>query len=120
MSIVIAVLVGAAVLLGLWAAVRTVRDEAVILRQLLVGAGIEFAIVVQMVIAAVLIARGHTVDGVLLWGYLITTALLLPAAAVVAVAERSRWSSVVLIAACLTLIALQLRVNQIWATGGTG
>ncbi|UFU01654.1 hypothetical protein LQF12_08945 [Ruania suaedae] len=120
MSIVIAVLVGAALLLAIWGVVRAVRDQAVILRQLLAGAVLELGIVVQMVVAAVLTARGHVVDGVLLWGYLVTTALLLPAAAVVAVAERSRWSSVVLVAACVTMMVLQLRVHQIWVSGGGG
>ncbi|SEE01755.1 hypothetical protein [Ruania alba] len=111
------VLIAASLVLAGWAGWRALRDQPVILRQLIAGAVLEGILVVQMIVAGVQIARGHEVDPVLLWGYLITALLLLPAAAVVAVAERSRWSSVVLGAACLTVVAMQVRVHQLW-TGG--
>ena len=56
------------------------------------------------------------VDGVLLWGYVLTQALVLPIAAAWAFAERTRWSSVVLLVAAVTVAFLEFRLLQIWGT----
>lgn len=97
-----------------WAAWFAVRDRAVVLRQLFGAGAVEAVLVVQAVVAGVLQAGGHEVDGVLFWGYLLTAALLLPIAAVWAFAERTRWSSVVLCVAALTVAFLQWRLWIIW------
>jgi len=97
-----------------WAAWFVIRDRAVILRQLFGAAAVEAVLVVQAVVAGVLQARGHEVDGVLFWGYLLTAALLLPLAAVWAFAERTRWSSVVLCVAASAVACLQWRLWLIW------
>ena len=55
-------------------------------------------------------------DGVLLWGYVLTQLLVLPIAAAWAFAERTRWSSVVLLVAALTVAFLEYRLLQIWGT----
>lgn len=113
----LAVAVGAlAVLLAGWAGARAVLDRPVILRQLLAGAAVEALLLVQVVVAAVLTARGaEGVDLVTFWGYLVTALVILPVAAAWAFAERSRWSSVVLLVAGVTVAFLQLRLVQIWA-----
>ncbi len=49
-----------------------------------------------------------------LWGYLVTVLLILPFAALWAFAERTRWSSVVLAIAALTVMFLEYRLLQIW------
>jgi hypothetical protein len=54
-------------------------------------------------------------EPVVFWGYVITQLILLPAAALWAFAERTRWSSVVLLVAALAVAFLQLRLHQIWA-----
>ncbi|ACQ80131.1 conserved hypothetical protein [Beutenbergia cavernae DSM 12333] len=102
-------------LLCLWAAVWAVRDRAVILKQL-IGAGVvEVGLLAQLVVAGVGQARGHHVaEPVTLWGYLITALLLLPFAGAWALVERTRWSSVVLVVACLALLVVQLRIGQVW------
>jgi len=109
------ILIGACVLLAAWAGLRAIRDRPVILVQLIAGGVIELGMVVQMVVAGVLLLGGASVaDGVTFWGYLVTALLLLPGAAVWAVAERTKWSSVVLIVAALAIAAMQLRVLQLW------
>lgn len=100
-----------------WALWFVIADRAVILRQLWGGAVVEGVLVVQAVVLGIVQATGdHAVDGVLLWGYVITQLIVLPIAAAWAFAERTRWSSVVLLVAALTVAFLQLRLLQIWGT----
>lgn len=107
--------VALAVLLGLWAAWRTVRDRPVILRQLLFGGVVEALLVVQAAVAGVTAATGGGPrDGLTFWGYVVTSLLILPIAAAWSFAERTRWSSVVLLVAALTVAFLQLRLVQVW------
>lgn len=98
-----------------WALWFVVKDRAVILRQLWGAAVVEAVLVVQALVAGVLAATGSPdVDGVLLWGYVLTQLVILPIAAAWAFAERTRWSSVVLLVAALTVAFLELRLLQIW------
>jgi hypothetical protein len=115
---VYATMVGCAVL-AVWAGVRALRDQPVILRQLIAGAVVEVLILAQGVVAAVGLARGHElVEPVTFWGYIVVALLLLPGAAVWALAERTRWSSVVLVVAALALAVMSLRVHQLWFAVG--
>jgi hypothetical protein len=98
-----------------WAAWFVVRDRAVVLRQLWGAAVVEGVLVVQAVVAGWLaVSDAPPVDGVLLWGYVATQAVILPVAAAWAFAERTRWSSVVLLVAALTVAFLEYRLLQIW------
>ncbi|UJP39238.1 hypothetical protein [Cellulomonas palmilytica] len=118
MNLVLAALVAllCAALAG-WALWFVVRDRAVVLRQLWGAAVVEGVLVVQAVVLAVVQATGgHDVDGVLIWGYVITQLIILPLAAAWAFAERTRWSSVVLLVATFTVAFLELRLLQIWGT----
>lgn len=101
--------------LGLWAAWFVVRDRAVILKQLWGAAVVEGLLLLQTIAAAVLLVTGdgHSDVGEL-WGYLVTVLLILPFAAAWAFAERSRWSSVVMVLAAVTVIFLEYRLVQIW------
>lgn len=106
------------VVLGGWAGWRAVRDRPVILRQLLAAGVVEALMLVQVVVAAVQALGGDgPADAATFWGYLVTTLVVLPVAAAWAFAERSRWSSVVLVVAALTVAFLQYRCVQVW-TGG--
>lgn len=111
------VVAGLSLLLGVWAAVRAVLDRPVVLRQLFAAGAVLALQLVQVVVAVVLTARGDAagVDGVTFWGYLVTSLVLLPVAGAWAFAERTRWSSVVLLVAAATVAFLQLRLVQIWA-----
>ncbi|NCT90055.1 hypothetical protein GXB85_03670 [Cellulomonas sp. APG4] len=98
-----------------WAAWRTLRDQPVVLRQLLLGAAVEAVLLAQVVVAVVRSAGGDgPADALTFWGYLVTTLAVLPVAAAWAFAERTRWSSVVLLVAALTVGFLQYRVLQVW------
>jgi hypothetical protein len=114
LAVVVVVL---AVLLAGWAAWRTVRDRPVILRQLWAAAVIEALLVVQVVVALVLVAGGpDPAHPGTFWGYLVTTLVVLPLAAAWAFAERTRWSSVVLLVAAFTVAFLQYRLLHLWGT----
>ena len=116
MIVPLALLVGVLCLvLAGWALWFVVKDRAVVLRQLWGAAVIEGVLVVQAVVAGVLVATGSgDVDGILFWGYVLTQLLVLPLAAGWAFAERTRWSSVVLLVAALTVAFLEFRLLQIW------
>jgi hypothetical protein len=104
-----------AVVLAAWAAVFAVRDRPVVLRQLWGGAVVEGAMVLQVLVALLLtVRRQGPADGVTFWGYLVTAMLVLPIAAAWAFAERTRWSSVVLLVAALTVVVMQWRLVQVW------
>jgi hypothetical protein len=106
---------GLCVVLAGWATWFVVVDRAVILRQLWGGAVVEAVLLVQAVVAAAVLATGdHDVDGALFWGYVVVQLIVLPIAAAWAFAERTRWSSVVLLVAALTVAFLELRLWQIW------
>lgn len=109
------VVIGLSVALSTWAGVRLARDRPVILRQLIAGGVVEGALLVQIVVGIVLVAAGHALaDALTFWGYLVVAVLLLPGAAAWAFADRSRWSSAVLLAAGLTVAVMELRVLQVW------
>lgn len=106
----------AALALAAWALVFAIRDRAVVLRQLWGAAVVEGLMVVQAVVAGVRQATGTVPDEpVVFWGYVVTQLILLPAAALWAFAERTRWSSVVLLIAAVAVAFLQLRLDQTWA-----
>ncbi len=117
MFVPLAVLVAALCLaLAAWATWFVVADRAVVLRQLWGAAVVEGVLLVQAVVLGVVQATGdQQVDGVLLWGYVVTQLIVLPIAAAWAFAERTRWSSVVLLVAAATVAFLELRLLQIWA-----
>ncbi|MEX2290768.1 MAG: hypothetical protein WD794_10640 [Mycobacteriales bacterium] len=52
-----------------------------------------------------------------LLGYLAVSLLLVPGGLVLAVEERSRWGTLVLSAACLTVAVVQVRLLTIWHAG---
>jgi hypothetical protein len=101
-----------------WALWFVIRDRAVILRQLIGAAVIEAVLLVQAVVAGVRQVTGDVaVDGPLFWGYVATTLVVLPVAAAWAFAERTKWSSVVLAVAAVTVAFLDWRLWQIWQAG---
>ncbi|MEN0129664.1 MAG: hypothetical protein AAGC49_09510 [Brevundimonas sp.] len=116
MIVPVALLVGALSLaLASWATWFVVVDRAVILRQLWGGAVVEAALLVQAVIAAIVLVTGdHELSAGLFWAYVVAQLVVLPIAAAWAFAERTRWSSVVLLVASLTVAFLELRLWQIW------
>lgn len=114
--LLIAVAAAALALAG-WAGWFAARDRAVVLRQLWGAAVVEGLMVVQAVVAGIRHATGTApAEPAVFWGYVVTQLVLLPAAALWAFAERTRWSSVVLLVAAVAVAFLQLRLDQTWGS----
>lgn len=78
---------------------------------------VELSLIVQLVWSIVLVAGGASAKGdtVEYFGYIITAILVPPAAALWALVERSRWSTMVLGVAGLTVAVMLVRMWQIWS-----
>ncbi|MEJ7833714.1 MAG: hypothetical protein WKF79_12420 [Nocardioides sp.] len=80
---------------------------------------LEVVLLVQLVLGAVALAgTSREVSGVLFVSYLVGVLLALPVGVFWSLAERTRAGTAVLLAAALTVIGLELRLDVIW--GGTG
>lgn len=109
------IIAGACLLLAAWAGFFAARDKPVILKQLIAGAVIEVLLIAQLVVVGIGIGGGHTVaEPATLWGYLIVALVILPLADVWAFAERTRWSSVVMLVAAVAVAAMQARIVSLW------
>ena len=77
---------------------------------------IELFLVAQIVIAVIAPFAGNPPSGSLLefWVYLVSAALLPPAAVVWALLERSRWSTVIMGVAALAVAVMVWRMQVIW------
>ena len=77
---------------------------------------VEVLLVVQLVIAIVAPFAGNPASGNVpeFYTYLISALLIPPAAAVWALVERTRWSTVVLGVAALAIAVMVYRMNAIW------
>jgi hypothetical protein len=77
---------------------------------------VEVLLVVQLVIAIVAPSLGNSASGSLLefYVYLVSAILLPPLAAVWALVDRTRWSTVVLGVVCLAVAVMVYRMNEIW------
>jgi hypothetical protein len=77
---------------------------------------IELLLVVQIVMAIVAPFAGNAPTGSALefWVYLVSAALLPPAAVAWALIERSRWSTVILGVAALAVAVMVWRMHAIW------
>lgn len=107
----------ASLLLAGWAGWFAIRDRAVVLRQLWGGAVVEGLMLIQAVVAGIRHATGTVpAEPAVFWGYVVTQLVLLPAAALWAFAERTRWSSVVLLVAAVAVAFLQFRLSQTWGS----
>lgn len=77
---------------------------------------VEVLLVAMFVIALAAPAFGNapTGDPLEFWVYLVSALLLPPAAAVWALVDRGKWSTVVLGVACLSIAIMVYRMGQIW------
>ena len=81
---------------------------------------VELLLVVQVVVALVAPAVGNQATGSVLefWVYLVSAALLPPAAVFWALIERNRWSTVIVGVALLAIAVMIYRMGQIWFVQG--
>ena len=82
---------------------------------------VELLLIVQLGVALVAPLVGNAATGSLLefYTYLISAILLPVAAGFWALIERSRWSTVLLGVACLSVAVMIYRMVQIWTVQGT-
>lgn len=97
--------------LGLGLAGRVPNDLVVAATAL-----VELLLLAQIVVALVAPAVGNTPTGSALefWVYLVSAALVPPAAVFWALLDRSRWSTVILGVACLAVAVMVYRMSVIW------
>ncbi len=77
---------------------------------------VEVLLVVELVFAIVAPATGHPMVGNVLefWMYLITALIIPPIALVWALAERTRWSNLIIATAALGIAVMVFRMHTIW------
>jgi hypothetical protein len=108
--------VGVAVLAGLFALALGLAGRKPSDYTLAAAALVELLLVAQIVVALVAPAFGNapTGDPVEFWVYLITAALIPPAAMFWALVDRNRWSTAIIGVACLAVAVMVYRMGQIW------
>ncbi len=93
---------------------RAPREYLVIASATLTG-----LIVVQVLIAVVMLVAGERPDELGTFvGYLVVAVILLPLGTLWALTERSRWGTAVLAIACLALVVVIIRLQDLWSTTG--
>lgn len=110
------VLIGLALLLALGAGVYAGRDR---LPGRLHLQGLFVLQALLLVQAVVVVVQLGDWDGSVaeMLGYLVVSALLVPGGMVLAVEERTRWGTLVLAAACLTVAVVVVRLLAVWESG---
>ncbi|GAA4899052.1 hypothetical protein LX16_0831 [Stackebrandtia albiflava] len=104
-----------ALLAAAWYLVETLRKRPVLRRHMIGMAVLEAVVVVQLVVSIVLLlGQSGSADTVMFIGYLATTVLVLPVAAIWGSVDRSHWGTAVVCGACLTVAAVLMRMDQIW------
>ncbi|MGH8839408.1 MAG: hypothetical protein ACRDVO_09140 [Jiangellaceae bacterium] len=104
----------AAMALGAAVINRNPREYIVI-----ASTGLEILVLVQVLIAVVMLIGGDRPDefGTFI-GYLVVALVLVPIGTLWALAERSRWGPAALAVACLALLVVVIRLNDLWSTVG--
>jgi hypothetical protein len=79
-------------------------------------AGSEFGLIMQLIASITLVILGERakLDTWEFFGYLIVALMVPVAAAIWALIDRNRWSTVVIGAGVLTVTVMIVRMNQIW------
>ncbi|CAN5431566.1 hypothetical protein BH09ACT12_BH09ACT12_02200 [soil metagenome] len=105
---------------ALWTLVLVLRDEVAQDRTFALLGLAEALLVVQLVVGCLLLGgTDRDVSGVLFVSYLVGIVLALPIGAFWSLAERTRSGTGVLVVAALTVLALEVRLVDIWG-GGLG
>ena len=102
--------------LAVWAGLSAAADRLLPKAHLQLLFVLQGLVLLQAVVALVRAGEWDGSKGELL-GYLAVSAVLVPGGLVLAVEERSRWGTLVLAVACLTLAVVVLRLQTVWASG---
>lgn len=103
-------------LVGAWTVVMVVRDQSPPSDRYFALLGLLLLVtLVQAVVGLVLLAgTDRDVPGATFVAYLLTAVLALPVGAALALVERSRWGTAVLLVAVLTVAAMEARLVDLW------
>jgi hypothetical protein len=105
----------ASLALAAWSLVTTVRHRAAGTTHLIGAAVVELTTLVLLASATVGLVRGHRPAEYLTFvGYLVMTALILPAGVILARMEPTRWGAAIIAGAAVVLPVLVLRLHQLW------
>jgi hypothetical protein len=106
---------------ALWAAALMIADRPVLpgrwygLGLLGVLALLELGLLAQAVVGLVqMFTTERDIEKFAFGGYLVAPVVIIPVAALWALAERSRWGPGVLLVGCLSIPVLILRLGQVW------
>lgn len=114
-SVLAYVVIGLALVSLVWGIVTAIADKPPGKAQLIYAAGVEAAVLVQSMIAAIMIIGGfRPVELATTIGYLIGIVVLIPLAWFWANVERTRFSGVVLAVAAAAVAAMTLRLLVLW------
>lgn len=95
------------------------RDAAADTREVVIAGALELAVLFYVGVRVVDLAGGHRTSSLALAiSYLIGVALVMPAAVLVGLFERSRWGPVIMAVGALVVAVLFARVDQLWTPGG--
>jgi hypothetical protein len=109
-------LIALSLALAVWAGVLAALDRLPPKVHLQLLFLLQALVLLQAVVALVRTGEWDGPKGELL-GYLAVSAVLVPGGLFLAVEERTRWGTLVLAAACLTLAVVVVRLQAVWATG---
>lgn len=110
------VLLAGCAALGLLAAHHLLRRRLVDDPLILVGAGLEVALLVQLVVGlAKSGAIGNGAERATFIAYLFTVLLVVPASIVIAVKEKTQWAMAVVLGGALVVAILVARLQQVWS-----
>jgi hypothetical protein len=97
----------------------SLRDQAVGRVELAAGALLEIGVLFYVGVRATDLVDGHRPPSLgLAVAYLVGIVLVMPVAAALGIAERSRWGAVVIGVGALVVCVLFARVNQVWTPHG--
>jgi membrane protein CcdC involved in cytochrome C biogenesis len=112
-------LVIAALILAVWCGVTALRNKPTDDPHLYGIAVAEVLLLVQVAIVIVRLAQGdRPAEFATFLAYLILTPFVLPIGFLLSLVERTRWGSVILGIAALTLAVLVVRLQDLWGTIG--
>jgi hypothetical protein len=110
------IIVAALVVAG-FSGLMALLDRPPGLLQLLGLALVEAVLLVQAVVAMGRVFTGDRPDALATFvGYLLTAVLIPPLAALLGMAERTRWGSVIIAVAFLVVPMLVVRLQQVWSS----
>lgn len=99
--------------------VQAFNDLPLTKREVAAAAGLEIGVVLYVGVRIAELAGGHRPHSlVLAIAYLVGILLVMPVAAALGIAERSRWGPVTVGAGALVVCVLFARIDQVWAVHG--